>query len=302
MPRRPQDAQPARSHEAPTVVAGLPVRASLREEFGRRSGAATLPRVPTCVSCGRENPDESRFCNGCGAALEVPRAASAEERKVVTVLFADITGSTALGERLDAEQLKEVMGAFFAAMRVEIEAEGGTVEKFIGDAVMAAFGVPQRARGRSGARAAGGPADAPPPRRAERGARRAPRRRARAAHRHQHRPRSWPSRLRGRARRSPRAMRSTRPRVSSRPRQPGQVLVAERTAQAARHFRFGSPQVLEMRGRAEPLRARRAARRPADHRGHAVRLAGAARRPPPRARAAHHDLPRASSRRGGRTS
>ena len=59
------------------------------------------------------------------------------------MLFADITGSTALGERLDAERLKEVMGAFFAAMRAEIEAEGGTVEKFIGDAVMAAFGVPR---------------------------------------------------------------------------------------------------------------------------------------------------------------
>ena len=61
----------------------------------------------------------------------------------MTVLFADITGSTALGERLDAEELKEVMGAFFAAMRAEIEAEGGTVEKFIGDAIMAAFGVPR---------------------------------------------------------------------------------------------------------------------------------------------------------------
>jgi class 3 adenylate cyclase len=60
----------------------------------------------------------------------------------VTVLFADLAGSTALGERLDAEALKEVMGRFFTAMREQIEAEGGTVEKFIGDAVMAAFGVP----------------------------------------------------------------------------------------------------------------------------------------------------------------
>ncbi len=65
-----------------------------------------------------------------------------QERKLVTVLFADVTGSTALGERLDPEQLQEVMAAYFAAMREEIEAEGGTVEKFIGDAVMAAFGVP----------------------------------------------------------------------------------------------------------------------------------------------------------------
>jgi class 3 adenylate cyclase/tetratricopeptide (TPR) repeat protein len=60
----------------------------------------------------------------------------------VSVLFADVTGSTTLGERLDPEQLREVMTTFFGAMREEIEAEGGTVEKFIGDAVMAAFGVP----------------------------------------------------------------------------------------------------------------------------------------------------------------
>ena len=66
----------------------------------------------------------------------------AGERKLVTVLFADVTGSTALGEHLDPERLREVLETFFAAMREEIEAEGGTVEKFIGDAVMAAFGVP----------------------------------------------------------------------------------------------------------------------------------------------------------------
>jgi hypothetical protein len=60
----------------------------------------------------------------------------------VTILFADVTGSTALGERLDPERLREVLTTFFQAMREEIEAEGGTVEKFIGDAVMAAFGVP----------------------------------------------------------------------------------------------------------------------------------------------------------------
>ena len=60
----------------------------------------------------------------------------------MTVLFADVTGSTALGERLDPERLRDVMDTYFGAMREEIEAEGGTVEKFIGDAVMAAFGVP----------------------------------------------------------------------------------------------------------------------------------------------------------------
>src|ERR687886_1446833 len=95
-----------------------------------------------CWRCGRDNPEGSRFCNSCGAAL-ASGGAVLEERKIVTVLFGDITGSTALGERLDAEALKEVMSAFFDAMRAEIEAEGGTVEKFIGDAVMAAFGVPR---------------------------------------------------------------------------------------------------------------------------------------------------------------
>jgi len=71
-------------------------------------------------ACGRENPDEARYCNACGAPLATASAPAVEERKVVTVLFADITGSTALGERLDAELLKEVMGAFFAAMRAEL--------------------------------------------------------------------------------------------------------------------------------------------------------------------------------------
>ena len=65
-----------------------------------------------------------------------------EERRLVTIVFADVTGSTELGERLDPERFREVMQAYAQAMREEIEAEGGTVEKFIGDAVMAAFGVP----------------------------------------------------------------------------------------------------------------------------------------------------------------
>ncbi len=60
----------------------------------------------------------------------------------MTILFADVTSSTSLGERLDPERLQEVLATYFGAMREEIEAEGGTVEKFIGDAVMAAFGVP----------------------------------------------------------------------------------------------------------------------------------------------------------------
>jgi class 3 adenylate cyclase len=64
------------------------------------------------------------------------------ERKVVTVLFTDVTESTKLADRLDAEELREVMSEWFAAVRGAIEAQGGTVEKYIGDAVMAVFGVP----------------------------------------------------------------------------------------------------------------------------------------------------------------
>jgi class 3 adenylate cyclase len=102
------------------------------------SCGTTLEAV--CSNCGTALAADARFCQACGHPVAAP--AEAEERKLVTVLFADVTGSTALGEHLDPEHLKEVMGAYFAAMRREIEAQEGTVEKFIGDAVMAVFGVP----------------------------------------------------------------------------------------------------------------------------------------------------------------
>ena len=107
--------------------------------------AAFCPRCgmalsAACSSCGAALPQEARFCATCGHPVERPEPA--QERKLVTVLFADVTGFTGLGEQLDAERLKEVMDAYFATMRDAIEAEGGTVEKYIGDAVMAAFGVP----------------------------------------------------------------------------------------------------------------------------------------------------------------
>ena len=86
--------------------------------------------MAACPACGEQNPSRARFCLACGRpvapAAAAPVARRAEARKVVTVLFADVTGSTALGEQLDPERLQEVLAAYFQAMREEIEAEGGT--------------------------------------------------------------------------------------------------------------------------------------------------------------------------------
>lgn len=97
--------------------------------------------VEACPSCGVEVRVGARFCAACGHRLDAPSAKSAE-RKLVTVLFADLTGSTTLGEQLDPEQLRSLLTEYFAAMASVIEGWGGVVEKFIGDAVMAVFGIP----------------------------------------------------------------------------------------------------------------------------------------------------------------
>src|SRR4249919_292007 len=109
--------------------------------MGGGAWSAYTDLMAACPSCGTENPGRARFCLECGVSL-ADAALPGEERKVVTVLFADLADSTALGDRLDSEALKDVLGRFFSAMREQIETEGGTVEKFIGDAIMAAFGVP----------------------------------------------------------------------------------------------------------------------------------------------------------------
>src|ERR687888_1275312 len=94
-----------------------------------------------CAHCGAENREGARFCDSCAAALTVPTAVR-EQRKTVTVLFCDVTGSTDLGERLDPEALRSLLARYFERMKATVESHGGTVEKFIGDAVMAVFGVP----------------------------------------------------------------------------------------------------------------------------------------------------------------
>jgi class 3 adenylate cyclase/CRP-like cAMP-binding protein/tetratricopeptide (TPR) repeat protein len=107
-------------------------------------GQCGTPLGMTCSSCGAQIPAGARFCPSCGTAVAgapvVPE--ELEERKVVTVLFADLTASTELAARLDPEDLRRVLRPFFEAMVEEIERFGGTVEKFIGDAVVAVFGAP----------------------------------------------------------------------------------------------------------------------------------------------------------------
>ena len=99
--------------------------------------------MATCGSCGGTNPDGFRFCGSCGSPLPVGAPQTTREtRKTVTILFSDVTGSTAMGERLDPESMRRMLGRTFAAAREIVERHGGTVEKFIGDAVMAVFGVP----------------------------------------------------------------------------------------------------------------------------------------------------------------
>ena len=94
-----------------------------------------------CPTCRAENAEDAKFCAECGTKLPAP-VSTREVRKTVSVLFADVVGSTELGERLDPESVRALMTRYFAIARSVIERHGGTVEKFIGDAVMAVFGVP----------------------------------------------------------------------------------------------------------------------------------------------------------------
>jgi predicted ATPase/class 3 adenylate cyclase len=98
--------------------------------------------MAACRACGFENAESAKFCSECGAALAVAPRGRREERKVVTVVFADLVGSTARAERLDPEDVRAVLLPYHDRLRTELERHGGTVEKFIGDAVVGVFGAP----------------------------------------------------------------------------------------------------------------------------------------------------------------
>jgi predicted ATPase/class 3 adenylate cyclase len=98
--------------------------------------------MAVCGGCGRFGPDDARFCSACGSPLAAAPLFDRSARKTITVVFADIAGSTELGDRLDPETVQQVMSRYFRTTRRVLERHGGTVEKFIGDAVMAVFGIP----------------------------------------------------------------------------------------------------------------------------------------------------------------
>jgi class 3 adenylate cyclase/tetratricopeptide (TPR) repeat protein len=97
--------------------------------------------VIACPSCGTENASDAKFCPECGRRL-AGGLPTVEERKVVSVVFCDLVGSTARAERLDPEDVRAELSSFHVRVRAELERRGGTVEKFIGDAVVAVFGAP----------------------------------------------------------------------------------------------------------------------------------------------------------------
>jgi class 3 adenylate cyclase/tetratricopeptide (TPR) repeat protein len=98
-------------------------------------------RMPVCQRCGEDNPERARFCLGCAAPLVAP-SPRREERKRVSVLFCDLVGFTSRAERLDVEDVRGLLTPYYQRLRAELERYRGTVEKFIGDAVMALFGAP----------------------------------------------------------------------------------------------------------------------------------------------------------------
>jgi class 3 adenylate cyclase len=99
-------------------------------------------RQPTCGACRASIGDDDRFCRRCGAVVSGADQAEPAARKSVTILFIDLVDSTTLAERLDPEVLGKVLGQYYQACASCIASHGGMIEKYIGDAVMAVFGVP----------------------------------------------------------------------------------------------------------------------------------------------------------------
>jgi DNA-binding SARP family transcriptional activator/class 3 adenylate cyclase len=126
---------PLSDHDNQRVMAG-----------GQGHGTSSLWRPPSpvrvlaCQNCGEENPDGGRFCTSCGAMLV--EASAGGVRKTVTIVFADIAGSTALGDGLDVESFRQVVRRFSDLARMCFERHSGAVQEFMGDAVVAVFGVP----------------------------------------------------------------------------------------------------------------------------------------------------------------
>src|SRR3954451_16524796 len=119
-----------------------------RAKFCLNCGSALAPR---CPSCGEENPERAKFCLNCGTPLAgappppeppPPPRVPDEERKLDTLVFVDLVGSTALAEQLDPEDVLALLERYYGRLRIELERHGGTVEKYIGDAIVTHFGVP----------------------------------------------------------------------------------------------------------------------------------------------------------------
>jgi class 3 adenylate cyclase len=109
----------------------------------RFCGSCGAELAQECPSCGTSNPPGSSFCRACGAQLaQAPAAEPAAERRIVTVLFADLVGFTSRAERMDPEDVRSILSPYYGRLKQELESYGGTVEKFIGDAVVAVFGAP----------------------------------------------------------------------------------------------------------------------------------------------------------------
>src|SRR5712691_4862321 len=115
-------------------------------EGGKFCSSCGASLVSGCPACGAQNEPGDAFCSQCGTALGAnvvpPQAAPTAERRLVSVLFADLVGFTTLSESRDSEDVRELLSRYFDTSRRLIELYGGTVEKFIGDAVMAVWGTP----------------------------------------------------------------------------------------------------------------------------------------------------------------